>query len=503
MNTTSRKTAIMLFGIRLMKLCASIIVLMLAAQLFGVGIKREMWLLSLNFVTVLNLSIWGPLNETFRAKFILLKGEEGEVLALQRTRSLFVVTLIVLGVIVVLADLFIDPITRIIAPSYGEMELLEIGIMLKWMLWTCIFAQATLLLSSILNAYQSFYIPEICGLVSGILNIAIIYFLSGTIGIYAFVVGNYISVILLLIVLIYQIKKRNIPLFSTPIKLNWSMYKPFILFSIPFFLPYLVGQANNLIEKSLSALIGGHTVASIDYAKKIPEIFQTVLTSVLTTLMVPLLTLKASEGNMIDFRAESKKFIQLVFLMLILVLPVVQFAALPISEFLFSSPQIERKDLVQIADLLKYYTYALFPIFGYLIFGLMLLSQGKNKLYAFWGMLAQVIMILINVFCYKYFGTYTFVSALIISHTIAAVAMMKYLPRNIIDIGFLKYIVLLIIVYLMLTILHCTISSIFQPIVELLFVFVMTALSIIVAGYLLKLEEIKTLIRIIKSKLIK
>ena len=112
-----KKVSIYLFGLRLIRTAVSIITVSLSAKYFGIGIERDVWLLVLAFITTINLAVWGPINETFRTKFIFLREKEGEIEALRRTASLL--SFIVLGTILVslVILLFPEQLMAVIAPS--------------------------------------------------------------------------------------------------------------------------------------------------------------------------------------------------------------------------------------------------------------------------------------------------------------------------------------------------------------------------------------------------
>jgi peptidoglycan biosynthesis protein MviN/MurJ (putative lipid II flippase) len=428
MKEASQKTALLLFLLRFLKLVISVATLSIAAQYFGVGIERESWLLTFNFVSIINLALWGPLNEIFRAKFIFLKADEGEAIAIRKTSSLLVFTLIVLVFISIIFQFFSLPLSKLIAPAYNSEELKIIASLIRFMIWSAIISQATQLLSSILNTYNSFYIPELSGFFSAIINFFIIIFLSKYVGIYSFVIANYISAIILLVALIYQVKKLQIPLFQQKVIISWNEIKPFILFSLPFFLPYLVGQLNGLLEKSIANLMGNGAVSIIDYSKKISEIIQSVLSSVLVTIMVPAISAYFAKGALMNVKEEAIKYLGFVLLILSFLIPFLMVAADSITHILFDKGSISVKDLQNIAFLMRAYSIGLISVFLYLIFGLTLLSTNNNKAYAIYGMVAQLIMMAINVLAYPYWGIYTFTISLTVSHFIVAIILFFKLP---------------------------------------------------------------------------
>ncbi len=428
MAGANRKTAMVLFLLRLIRLMVSVLTLSVSAQYFGVGLERESWLLALNFVTLIQLALWGPLNETFRAKFIFIRTAEGTDAALSKGASVFYFSLFVMAVVVVIFELIATPVAHFIAPAIQPEDIQLLVALLRITLWTAIINQACQLLISLLNTYDSFYLPEISAFISGIINLILIIYLSPIIGIYAFVWAQYVALLLLLAVLIYQIKKSKIPFFKFKINGSWSATKPFILYAIPFFLPYLAGQANSLAEKTLANLIGHNSVSIIDYSKKISDIIQSVLSGVLTTLMVPIIAQHFSKKDISSSVNEASRYLHLLCLVLALIIPGLYFNAPEICTILYNKGSISMLDLTKIQQLIQIYAFSLLSIFAYLIFGLLLLATEQNKVYAFWGLIAQIVMLVFNLLFYQKFELYTFAFALIISHSISAYFMWRKIP---------------------------------------------------------------------------
>ncbi len=495
MKEATRKTAILLFVVRFLKLFISILTLSVSAKYFGVGMDREVWLLSFNFITVLNLAICGSLNETFRARFIFLRTKEGEKSALESASSLFIFTLAVLFAIIVLIEIFPLQVAKIIAPSYPASSLGYLSVMLRFLLASMLINQATLFLSSILNTYNSFYTPEITGFFSALINLVLIVVLSNYIGIYSLVVSTYVSLILLLLVLLYQVRRYNIRLFGGRITLSWKRVKPFVVFSLPFFLPYLIGQANGLIEKMISTVIGNNAVAIIDYSRKIPEVVISVLTSVLATIMVPVIASRFAEKNLYAVKTESKKYFQMVLLLLAVVVPLLTINSDDISNILYNKGNITSVELTKISTLIVAYSVCLISILMYLISGLILMSTGCSKQYALYGVLTQILMIVLNVLLFRRAGVYTFVFSTVISHTIAAILMLSKLPfakRDVI-VMIVKYLSLLILIIVAALcfkmFIHWPFNSYLKVVINSSIVMIM----ILVFFMLFKLDEMKTL----------
>jgi len=412
-----------LFFFRILRSILSIATLVLSAKYFGVSVERDAWLLAFNCLIVVDLAIWGPINETFRAKFIFIKGKEGEAVTIHRTASLFIFTSLISILLLLIILIFPDLVTSVIAPARNEADSQILIRLLRILAPSLLFNQTNLLLSSILNAYNIFYIPEIVGFISSILNIVFLIALVPSLGIYSLAVSYYLGLVILLGLLIYQVKKHNIPLFRKPIVFDFKYVKPYILFALPFFFPYFMGQLNAIAEKSFASLIGNGTVSIIDYSRRFIEVPIVVLTSVLSTILVPILSHKFAENNMTEFKQEFKTIFHLGLFLLGSLLTFFVLGASDVVTLLYNHKQMDTASLAIIAKLTTSYAVSGIAIYFYSIVGLSLLSANRAKVYAVCGVSAQLLMLLSNFLLYKRFGVFTFPVSVTLSHLAAALIM--------------------------------------------------------------------------------
>ncbi|MGK6349758.1 lipid II flippase MurJ [Parapedobacter sp. DT-150] len=414
--------------LRMTKMALSVLNLMLAAKYFGVSLDRDIWILALNCIVVLDAALWGPINETFRAKFISLKAERGERDSLMASGSLFVSTTLISVFIVIFIVLNREYVASIIAPGFPDQDKQALAMMLLVLTPSLLFNQTTQLAIGILNAYESFYIPEISSCVATTLNVVMIIIFAPSMGIYALTLGYYIGLVLLTILLLAQFRKRKIALLTDVREFSLRQTKPFILFALPFFVPYFFAQLNHVIEKSLASSLGIGVVSSLDYARKIPDVFLTVLTSVLTTMLVPVLSRSFAQVKVNEAFIDFKKMLQFGMLLVTLLTCFVSTSANEMIKVLYDQGHIAEDALARISELSTYYSWASLSIFLYLLFGLTLLSQNKGKVYAFIGLFAQLAMIIINIVLYTKLGPSVFPIGLCLSHAIAAMLLFRSLP---------------------------------------------------------------------------
>ncbi|MDL1914019.1 MAG: hypothetical protein FDW93_05775 [Bergeyella sp.] len=414
------------FLLKIIKFPLSIIYLSLIVKNFGVGLDMDAWLVSLSVTTIIGLAVWGSMNEVFRSRFIILKENTGAEKALQYSQSLIYYVIFFSFVLVILIEIFPSFVVSAMAPDFKpkDQEFL-VGILRLVAPWL-IFNQLSLILTSILNAYEVFYVPEFASFFTQVVNIIIIYFLAGKFGINCLVISLYVSVILLSSLLLYRIKKLKLRLFSPKVP-SFKGFKFFFIASIPFFIPYFMGQANGWAEKSLATGLGIGSVSILDLSKKLPDVFNGILISVTLTILTPILTKAFANNEKKIYETEFTKSYQLSLFSLTVFIVFFINASNPLLHLLYGRGPISEKDMLEVIRLSKFYSITVFSIFSYIIFGVCMLSINMGKLYALYGASAQVMSLLTNYFFIKFWGLYVFPVSCCISHlTFAFFMFLKY-----------------------------------------------------------------------------
>lgn len=494
MSQNIKKTTIFLFIIRLLKIAFNIFTLAITSKYFGVSVKMDVWIIVSTIITTVNLTIWGPLNETFRAKFVFLMEHDGEKTTLYKVRSLLLsIFLITIAISIILA-LLANHIIPFVAPSLSSSQKVLFVKILLIMIPSFVISEMTSIGVSILNAYKVFYMPEIVGVVSGLVNLICVILFASSLGISSLILGQYISSLILITCIVIFIRNYNINLWSGGVSISWKEVKPFIYFAIPFFLPYGVGQFNNLLEKSLSNSLGIGTVSILNYGSQFKNVLQAVFTSVLASVMVPSLTLAWAQKNSIAFFKTFKDSIQIVLLTLSLATPIIYAGSSSFVNILYNHGGITAESLEAISHLIRIYCVSIFGVMFYLLFGFALLAQQQSSKYAIQGVISQIMMGIFNVLFYKKIGVSIFPVSLFVSHFVVSILMFKSLninnKKNII-IETIRYIILIVILTFLLTFISQFVYEFIKtPLIQLtVIVFVLLILFIIfsrIIGFNLK-----------------
>jgi putative peptidoglycan lipid II flippase len=495
-----RKKASILFLLKFIKIPLSILLLSLTAKYFGVSVGREVWLLAYTTILAIDTAFWGPVNESFRAKFIFIKVADGENKAIKYTQSLLFYILVISTFLMFFIFTFPEFVAYTIAPKYQSETLNLLIKMLIFATPILLLNQAILIGNSILNAYDIFYVPEISGFVNILINIILLIILTPIYGVYALLISYFISVIVNLVFILYYIKITKIPLFNLDWNFHFSGFKMFFVFALPFFFPYFLGQANTVIEKSLATTIGIGTVSTMDYANRIPTMMYAVVISMISTILLPVLAESFTRKNSNKFIEDFQDIYQLGLLLLGFVIVFIIGAAKPIVYILYQSKNISVADLDKIVHLSKFYSISLIGIFLYTIFGISMIAAGKNKLFALLAIVTQLIVIFLNVMFASKLNVFIFPVSIIIAHLIGAFFMYRNFPfkkNRIIKIT-IQYLSLIIFAVILVVLIkfHVIVKSNYLNICMIGFSEVFCILCLM---YIFKIEELKILISKLKS----
>lgn len=416
------KVSVKLLLIRLIKISLSFIIVILSAYYFGVSSEFDVWIIVFTLLNTINLTLWGPLNEIFRSKFIYLKEERGEIFVLNAVKALINVTFVVSTITFILIAIFSFFTINIISPTISEHKFLFLTLTLL-LSPSLLLNQIISIYTSVLNTRDIFFLPELLGIISAIINLIIIIAFAPLIGIYSLLISQILSSIILFTTIILKSKIQGINLLERPSFNDFRSSKDFFKDSLPFYLPYFITQFNNLLEKFLSNKLGVGIVSIINYSSQFKNIIQAVFSSVFITLLVPTLSKTFIVKDYTSYNKDFNNFLKVTFYLLSLIIPILYVNSNEISDILFNHGNINKDYLLSISILLKLYSIATIGVLLYLIFGLTLLSQNQGSKYAFYGVVSQIITLIINVLLLNYLNLKVFAYSLIISHFSVSVPM--------------------------------------------------------------------------------
>jgi len=411
--------------LKVLKALPTLIILILSAKYFGASSERDAWIVAVSIITVIIQILFGPLNETFITKYIHIREEESVEKVNRATDSL--VSGIIFLCIIVSSGIFLFSRTLVdlFAPGFSEPEKLVLIKMLRILIPSLLFLQITNIWSSILNAYKSYFIPDLLASISLIINIILIIALSSFIGIYSLIVSAYINYLLLTIVLYRELRYKFKYRFRLTIP-RFELLKPFLLFALPLFINYLFSQTDTIIERSLTTRMGTGSVSILDYARKFFDLPLGLMMSVITTVLTPILSLYYVKNTAGELFGETQKYFR--FIVIIMLPIVVMLIVLPeeLVRVLLVRGKFSIGLVASTSSILRWYGVGLFAVIFYIIYSQLIISQKRVYFFSKVVIASYLIKIPCNLLFYKTLGLITFPMTLILTNFIMGIIFMYF-----------------------------------------------------------------------------
>jgi peptidoglycan biosynthesis protein MviN/MurJ (putative lipid II flippase) len=499
---SSRRISIGLGLLKLIKAVLTFFILVISAKYFGASSDRDTWIIGGSIITVTIQILFGPINETFITKYIHIREEISEETVNKSTNSL-VSSIIILSLIAsVLIYVFANPIADLFAPGFNYVEKGTLLLMIKILIPSLIILEITNILSSILNAYKSFFIPDLFSFISLILNILLIIFLSPSIGIYSLIVSSYISSILLLFILIRQLRVK----FKINFKLvipKYALIKPFFLFALPIYINYLFSQTDVIIERNLTSKLGEGSVSMLDYARKFSELPAGMLVSIATTVLTPLLSLYFVKNTKKELFEETQKYFRFLILLIIPISAMFLVASRDIVTITLVHGKFSSKFMEPTSGLLQWYGIGLFITTFYIVYTQLIIAQKRIYFFSKIVIITYIIKIIFNLACYKTLGLMTFPISSILANMLMGGIMistaLKGFTRKVLYQTFIMTLIFGLVSissYLIHFILQKYLINVF---ISTALVFIWVCISEVLFMCLFQLEESLIILRFIKS----
>lgn len=412
-------------GLKLIKAVLTLVIIILSAKYFGASSERDAWLVGVSIITVFMQLLFGPINETFITKYIHIREEKSEEDVNHATNSLLSAILIISVVIGILMFIFSESLTEMFAPGFSPPQKQVLIAMIKVLIPSLVMLEVVNIWSSILNAYKSYFIPDLFSFISLTLNIVLIIVLSPSIGTYSLIIAAYLSSALLLIVLYRELRFK----FNYKFKLllpDFNQIKPFFIFALPLYINYLFSQADTIIERNLTTTMGTGSVSMLDYARKFTELPTSLVVAVVTTVLTPLLSLYAVKNTSKELLYETQKYFRFIALIMLPISVMLIVAPYEIVDVILLRGKFVEQYVEPTSLLLRWYGLGLFAAVFYIVYTQLMIAQKKVYFFSKVVIITYLVKITFNVLVNKYLGLDTFPISSMLSNLIMGLILMYF-----------------------------------------------------------------------------
>lgn len=439
-----------------------------------------------------------------------LRKESGEDRALEFTNTLVnLVSIICLG-IAILGAIFTEPLVKLFAAGYTG-EILETTVSFtRILLFSIIFIGLANIMTGFLQIKNNFLIPGLIGIPYTIVIILSVY-LSLNHGIYVLIYGTLIALAFKFLFQVPFAYKKGYR-YSLKMNLKDDGIKEMMVLIMPVVIGIGVSQLNTMIDRSLASILGANIVASFGYANKLYEFVQALFITSILAVVYPKLASLLVKDDMSSFKFSLRKTMNVI---IILIVPIVVGAvvlAVPIVKVLLQRGRFTYEDTLITANILKIYTVGILAVAIRDVMSRGFYSLHDSKTPMKNGMVAIVVNIVLNLLFIKFLGYKGLALASTIAGYVGLILFYFSLKKKIGDfqqneifIVFFKSLIAATIMGICSKLTFEYVDSILSAgflsdIVSLGSAVGIGVLIYFILIYLLKVEELTSIIDIVKSK---
>ena len=354
MSKKTKTTAIFLMLIILTSKITGFFRDIILAQTYGAGKITDAYLTALNIPVVLFDGISAALGTTFIPIYFKIKSSKGQDEVNRFTSNIFNIVIIISTIFVLLGIVFAPYIVKIFAVGFsGDVFDLTVSYS-KILIFSMIFIAINGLVSSYLVASGNVYISGAITIPFNILVIISIIFASIT-GSYTMVYGTLVAYIAqLLFQLPLLIKKGYRHKFI--INLKDENIKQILFLVVPVFLGSYINQINAVVNRTLASTLDSGSITALNYANKLNMFAVGVIAVAISTVMYPILSRLASEGNKKLFKINLSKSINMIVIIMLPIMMIMTTFSTEIVKILFEDGSFNSHDTYLTSTALFFYS---------------------------------------------------------------------------------------------------------------------------------------------------
>ena len=259
--------------------------------------------------------------------------ENGKSSADLFVNSIITITTVLCTAVTILCIVAAPILVKAVAPGFSS-DVAELTVNItRIMLVSVIFTNLSGFLCSVAKLNDKFAITVIVGYPASIITIIMTVFFAKYIGIYALVVSSTLFALIEVPILIVSLK--NI------FKLKVTFYIPksdlikLIKLSIPIYIGAGLWEVSVVIEKILASGLSEGSISAMSYASKLRELPNSILTTVIITVVFPMLSKNAADKDYSSLRTSVSNAISYLFIILLPVIAICVFYSKEITKIIF------------------------------------------------------------------------------------------------------------------------------------------------------------------------
>ncbi len=354
MSKKTKTTALVLMLIILTSKITGFFRDIVLAQTFGAGEITDAYLTALNIPVVLFDGISAALGTTFIPIYFKIKSSKGQEEVNKFTSNILNIVIIISLIFVLLGVIFAPYIVKIFAVGFkGDVFDLTVNYS-KILIFSMVFIAINGLVSSYLVASGNVYISGAITIPFNIFVIIAIIFASVTES-YVMVYGTLIAYIAQLLFQLPLLIKKGYKHRLT-VNLRDENIRQILFLVIPVFIGSYINQINAVVNRTLASTLDSGSITALNYANKLNMFAVGVIAVAISTIMYPILSKLASEGNKKLFKINISKSINMIVIIMLPIMVVMTTFSKEIVKVLFEEGSFNSHDTYLTSTALFFYS---------------------------------------------------------------------------------------------------------------------------------------------------
>lgn len=354
MSKKTKTTALVLMLIILTSKITGFFRDIVLAQTFGAGEITDAYLTALNIPVVLFDGISAALGTTFIPIYFKIKSSKGQEEVNKFTSNILNIVILISLVFVLLGVIFAPYIVKIFAVGFkGDVFDLTVNYS-KILIFSMVFIAINGLVSSYLVASGNVYISGAITIPFNIFVIIAIIFASVTES-YVMVYGTLIAYIAQLLFQLPLLIKKGYKHRLT-VNLRDENIRQILFLVIPVFIGSYINQINAVVNRTLASTLDSGSITALNYANKLNMFAVGVIAGAISTIMYPILSKLASEGNKKLFKINISKSINMIVIIMLPIMVVMTTFSTEIVKVLFEEGSFNSHDTYLTSTALFFYS---------------------------------------------------------------------------------------------------------------------------------------------------
>lgn len=354
MSKKTKTTALVLMLIILTSKITGFFRDIVLAQTFGAGEITDAYLTALNIPVVLFDGISAALGTTFIPIYFKVKSSKGQDEVNKFTSNILNIVILISLVFVLLGVIFTPYIVKIFAVGFKE-EVFDLTVNYsKILIFSMVFIAINGLVSSYLVASGNVYISGAITIPFNIFIIIAIIFASVTES-YVMVYGTLIAYIAQLLFQLPLLIKKGYK-YRLTVNLRDENIRQILFLVIPVFLGSYINQINAVVNRTLASTLDSGSITALNYANKLNMFAVGVIAVAISTIMYPILSKLASEGDKELFKIKLSKSINIIVIIMLPIMVVMTTFSTEIVKVLFEEGPFNSHDTYLTSTALFFYS---------------------------------------------------------------------------------------------------------------------------------------------------